>query len=391
MDYSKILSQRASSIKPSGIRKFFDIVSEMPDAISLGVGEPDFETPWEARLSAIKCIREGRTQYTANNGLKKLRVLIDKYYTERYNLSYDPLTEIMVTVGASEAIELSLRALINPGDEVLVPDPSYVSYAPCITLAGGEPIAVPCYNKDSFKVKRDNLIAKITPKTKAIILPYPNNPTGAIMTKEDLEAITDVIISNNLIVISDEIYSELTYGLRHYSIASLEGMRERTIVINGFSKSFAMTGWRLGYVMAPKEIVSVMYKVHQFTIMCASTISQHAGIAALEEGFKDEFKSVTYMRDQYDMRRRYLVRRLNDMGLACFVPQGAFYVFPDVSSTGLNGEDFAMALLNSQKVAVVPGSAFGESGASHIRISYAYSMKDIDAALDCIEKFIKTK
>lgn len=390
MNYDNILSKKSQSIKPSGIRKFFNIVQDMPDAISLGVGEPDFETSWDARHAAIKCIKAGHTQYTANNGLKKLRQLVETYYTTRYGVTYNADDEIMITVGASEGIDLALRALIEVDDEVLIPDPSYVSYAPCVTLAGGVPIGIPCYKNDSFKVLAAEIEAKVTPKTKAIIMPYPNNPTGAIMTYEDLLPVAEVIKRHNLIVISDEIYSELTYDTKHYSIAALDDMKERTLVINGFSKAFAMTGWRLGYIMAAKPITEVMYKIHQYSIMCAPTVSQYAGIAALETGLKDDFKQVANMRNQYDMRRRYLVGRLNDMGLECFEPHGAFYVFPDVSSTGLNGEEFALALLNAKKVAVVPGSAFGDSGSNHVRISYAYSMKDIDRALDAIEDFLST-
>ena len=389
MDYSKYLNPTAKSLKPSGIRKFFDIVAERKEAISLGVGEPDFGTPWNISDKAIKSIKAGYTHYTSNAGLMELRQEISNYYISRYHVNYDPRSEILVTVGASEGIDLAMRALVSEGDEVLVASPSYVSYEPCILLNGGVPVAVRCYEKDNFKLTRENLEQAITPKSKVLILPYPNNPTGAIMTREDLEDIVDVIIKHDLIVVSDEIYSELTYNSRtHCSIASIEGMWERTITLNGFSKAFAMTGWRLGYLMAPKGIVDAVYKIHQYGIMCAPTMSQFAGLEALRSGMSDGFRAVDKMRLEYDKRRKYLVNQLNDMGLHCFEPEGAFYVFPCVKSTGMTGDEFAERLLESQNVAVVPGSAFGEEGRDFIRISYAYSIKDIDVALARIRAFL---
>lgn len=391
MDYTKYLNPTANGIKPSGIRKFFDIVAERDDVISLGVGEPDFDTPWIARDSAIKIIKKGYTQYTGNAGLPKLRKLICEYYQSRYGISYS-LDECLITVGASEAIDITLRAITTLGDEILVPQPSYVSYSPCIELAGGKPVAVECFAKDNFSLTKESLLSKITDKTKAIILPYPNNPTGAIMTKEQLESIASVILEHDLLVISDEIYSELTYTEEgHVSIASLPNMRERTIVINGFSKAFAMTGWRLGYMLAPREIVDVAKKIHQYGIICATTMSQHAGVAMLEQSFLDDFSSVEEMKHEYDLRRRYVVYRLNEMGLTCFEPKGAFYAFPSVKSLGMTGDEFANELLQAKCVAVVPGSAFIDGECNFIRISYAYSMKALSTALDLIEEFIKEK
>ena len=390
MDYSKHLNPIAKSLKPSGIRKFFDIVAERKDAISLGVGEPDFGTPWNISDKAIKSVKAGYTHYTSNAGLMQLREEISTYYSTRYGVKYDPKSEILVTVGASEGIDLAMRALVSEGDEVLVASPSYVSYAPCISLNGGVAVPVRCYEKDNFKLTKENLEQAITPRSKVLILPYPNNPTGAIMTREDLEDIVPIIIKHDLIVVSDEIYSELTYnGREHCSIASIEGMWERTITLNGFSKAFAMTGWRLGYFMAPKGIVDVVYKIHQYAIMCAPTMSQFAGLEALTSGLADGFSEVEKMKAQYDKRRKYLVRELNDMGLHCFEPEGAFYVFPCVESTGMTGEEFAERLLESQNVAVVPGSAFGDEGRYFVRISYAYSIKDIDVALSRIREFLK--
>ncbi len=389
IDYSKILTKRVQDIKPSGIRKFFDVVSEIKGAISLGVGEPDFITPWSMRNEAIKSIQKGYTQYTSNAGILKLRELIAEYLKRSQNLKYNPTDEIIVTVGASEAIDLSLRALLDSGDEVLIPEPSYVSYVPCVELAGAVPVPIKCTADNGFIVTKEELEKVITPKSKVLILPYPNNPTGGIMTKEQLEAIRETIIKHNLVVLSDEIYGDLTYGSTHCSIASLEGMRERTILVSGFSKAFAMTGWRLGYLAAPKEIVYAAYKIHQYTIMCAPTASQYAAIAALEEGLEDGFQTVAAMRDEYDKRRRYILARLNEMGLKCFEPKGAFYVFPCVKSTGLDGDEFSLKLLEKEKVAVVPGSAFGACGKDYVRISYAYSIKALDEALNRIEKFLK--
>lgn len=388
MNYDKFLSKTAAEIPPSGIRKFFDIVSEMKDAISLGVGEPDFVTPWSVRDSAIKSIKKGYTQYTSNAGLFELREKIAKYLKVRYNLEYSPKNEIIVTVGASEAIDCTLRALLDSGDEVLVPEPSFVSYAPCVQLAGGKAVGVPCFVEDSFKVKIDQLEKCVTDKTKVLILPFPNNPTGAIMQRDDLAAVAEFVKKHDLFVISDEIYSELVYGVKHTSIAEIEGMRERTAVINGFSKSFAMTGWRIGYLAAPKELCTVALKIHQYVIMCASTASQYGALQALTDGFEYNFEAIEQMKRQYDMRRRFVVKALNDMGLETYEPKGAFYVFPCVKSTGLNGEEFASLLLKEQKVAVVPGSAFGKSGEYFVRISYAYSMKNLEIALGRIKDFI---
>ena len=386
--YNKYLSKKVQDIKPSGIRKFFDIVTTMKDAISLGVGEPDFITSWSVRDAAIKSIKKGYTQYTSNKGLLELRRAISKYLNVRYDLDYDADSEIIVTVGASEGIDLALRAFVNDGDEVLVPEPSYVSYAPCVTLCGGTPIGIACTVENEFKITAKALLDKITDKTKALIMPYPNNPTGAIMEKSDLEEVAKICIEKDIIVISDEIYSELTYDVKHVSIATLPGMRERTVVLNGFSKAFAMTGWRLGYTAGPREFVDAMLKIHQYCIMCASTASQYAGLQALEEGLADNFKTVEEMHDQYNMRRRFLVKELNDMGLSCYEPRGAFYVFPCVQSLGMTGEEFANGLLSSKKVAVVPGSAFGEHGENFVRISYAYSLDSLRKALDRIREYV---
>ena len=390
MDYSKVLSKSALKIPPSGIRKFFDIAAEMKDCISLGVGEPDFITPQPFGAAGIKSIADGKTQYTSNSGLKELRCAISCYLHDSIDVDYEPETEVLVTVGASEAIDLALRALLNPGDEVLVPSPSYVSYAPCVELTGGVAVAIDTKAENMFKLSPEELTEKITPRTKALILPYPNNPTGAVMEKEYLEKIAPVILKHDLIVISDEIYSELTYGEEpHCSIASLPDMWERTVVINGFSKAFAMTGWRVGYVAAPSEILAIMRKIHQYAIMCAPTAGQYAALEALEHSFRNDFAEVKEMRRQYNERRIYLVNRLNDMGLKCFEPRGAFYAFPSVKSTGMDGEHFAEKLLFNKKVAVVPGSAFGASGKDFIRISYAYSVEAICKALDKIEEFLE--
>lgn len=388
IDYNKIINKKAAALKASGIRKFFDIVSECSDAISLGVGEPDFKTPYCVCESAVKAINKGYTQYTQNNGLKELRVEISAYLSNRYNLDYG-IDEIIVTVGASEGIDLALRAITSADDEILIPDPSYVSYCPCVTLSGGTPVAIRTSQEDNFRITAKNLKEVITAKTKAIIIPYPNNPTGAIMEKEYLEEIIPIIIEHNLIVITDEIYSELTYSGKHCSIASFEGMKERTIYLNGFSKAFAMTGWRLGYVCAPKELICPMYKIHQYTIMCASTISQYAGIEALKQSKEDNFAMVEAMREEYDERRRFMLKRFQQMGLSCYEPKGAFYLFPFVGDLGLDGEQFSMLLLKNEKVALVPGTAFGEFGKNYVRISYAYSMKALITATDKMEVFIK--
>lgn len=389
MDYSKIINTNAAKIKPSGIRKFFDVVSDMPDAISLGVGEPDFATPWNACAAAVRSINSGHTHYTSNAGMPKLREAVSTYLDNRFNLQYSP-NEVLITVGASEAIDLAMRAIVNAGDEVLIPEPSYVSYAPCIMLSGGVPVPIKCRVENKFKITKEDLLSAITPKTKAFILPYPNNPTGAIMTKEDLAPLVNILKDSQIITVSDEIYAELTYGKVHCSIASFENMKERTILINGFSKSFAMTGWRLGYVCAPKELLSPMIKIHQYTIMCASTASQYAGLEAITSGLEDNFASVENMREQYNIRRKFLVSSLNEMGLDCFEPEGAFYVFPSLKRTGMDGEMFAEKLLLSQKVAVVPGSAFGESGKDFVRLSYAYSLKQLQAALQKIDLFLRS-
>ena len=384
------LNDRARDLKPSGIRKYFDIVQTMPDAISLGVGEPDFVTPWEVRNAAIRSLQRGYTQYTGNRGLPELRENISAYLRQRFDVDY-PAERVIVTVGASEGIDLVLRAVCETGDEILVPDPAYVSYAPIIQLCGGVPVSVHCSAENGFILTPEMIEKCVTERTKAVILAYPNNPTGGIMTREELEAIVPVIEKHDLLVISDEIYAELTYGRRHCSIASLGNMRERTVLLNGFSKAFAMTGWRVGFVCAPEEIDKAMLKIHQYSILCAPRMGQHAAVAALAEGFSDGFAAVEEMRAEYDKRRRFLVRAFNDMGLDCFEPRGAFYVFPSVKRTGMSGEEFANGLLMQQRVAVVPGSAFGQCGADHIRCSYATSMAQLSEAMDRIEKYLKSK
>ena len=381
------LSDKIVSIEPSGIRKFFDIVNEMKDAISLGVGEPDFDTPWHIREEGIYSLERGRTFYTSNAGLKELKEEIAAYLDRRFDLPYDPGHEIVVTIGGSEAIDAAFRAMLNPGDEVLLPQPSYVSYEPCIVLADGVPVPIALREEDGFKLTKELLLGAITDKTKILVMPFPNNPTGAIMTKEDLEEIVDVIIEKDLFVISDEIYSELTYGSNHVSIASFPGMKERTIVINGFSKSYAMTGWRLGYACGPRVIMDQILKIHQYAIMCAPTTSQYAAVSALKKGDAD----VERMRTAYNQRRNYLMRRFDKMGLQCFEPFGAFYVFPSIKEFGLTSEEFATRLLQQEKVAVVPGSAFGDSGEGFIRISYAYSIAELKEALLRIERYIQRK
>lgn len=382
------VSERAALLKPSGIRKFFDIVHEKKNAISLGVGEPDFITPWDIRDAGIRSVQKGRTQYTGNRGLPELRENISRYLKERFNLDYSK-EHIIVTVGASEAIDLTLRAVCEPGDEIIIPDPCYVSYAPCVSLNSAIPVPVKCTDENGFIITPEMLEKAITPGTKAVILAYPNNPTGGIMTKEQLEKIVPVIEKHDLLVISDEIYAELTYGRKHASVASLPGMKERTVLINGFSKAFAMTGWRVGFVCAPEEIDDAMFKIHQYGIMCAPSMSQYAANYALKSGFEDNFATVKDMHDEYNRRRRFIVNAFNSMNLSCFEPEGAFYVFPSVESTGLGGEEFATRLLKEQEVAVVPGTAFGEAGKYHIRASYATSMDQLSKAADRIYKFLR--
>ncbi|MBO4988825.1 MAG: aminotransferase class I/II-fold pyridoxal phosphate-dependent enzyme [Clostridia bacterium] len=381
------LNARAASLQPSGIRKFFDIVSEMKDAISLGVGEPDFVTPWGIRDAAVRSIQKGYTQYTGNRGLPELREEIAYYLKNRFFVDAEA-EHTIVTVGASEAIDLVIRAICEFGDEILVPDPSYVSYAPCVSLAGGKAIPVRCVADNGFILTPESLERAITEKTKALILAYPNNPTGGIMTKEQLEAIVPVIEKHDLLVIDDEIYAELTYGGRHCSIASLPGMQSRTVLISGFSKAFAMTGWRVGFVCAPPEIDDAIFKIHQYTIMCAPRMSQAAAIYALKEGREDNYAVVEEMTEEYNRRRRFLVASFHKMGLSCFEPKGAFYVFPSVESTGLTGEAFANGLLQEKKVAVVPGSAFGACGVYHVRCSYATGMAQLSEAVDRISDFV---
>lgn len=379
------LNKTVTEIKPSGIRKFFDIVSEMKDAISLGVGEPDFDTPWHIREEGIYSLEKGRTFYTSNAGLAELKEEICHYLKRRFHLEYNPAKETLVTIGGSEAIDIGLRAMLDPGDEVLIPQPSYVSYLPCVMLAGGVPVVIELKAENEFRLTKEEVLDAVTEKTKVLIMPFPNNPTGSIMTREDLQEIVDVVIERDLFVISDEIYSELTYGDNHVSIAEFPGMKERTIVINGFSKSYAMTGWRLGYAAGPESIIAQMIKIHQFAIMCAPTTSQYAAVEALKNGDDD----VAMMREEYDKRRRYVVNALREMGLACFEPRGAFYVFPDIRNTGMTSDEFANRLLAEEKVAVVPGTAFGDCGEGFLRISYAYSIENLKIALGRMEHFVK--
>lgn len=378
------LSKTITEIKPSGIRKFFDIVSEMEDAISLGVGEPDFDTPWHIRDAGINSLEKGKTFYTSNSGLKELKEGICRFLKRKYDLSYDASKEIYITVGGSEAIDDAMRAMLDPGDEVLIPQPSYVSYVPCAILANGTPVTIELTAENEFRLTPEQLEAAITDKSKVLVLPFPNNPTGAIMEKSDLEAIAKLVIEHDLFVISDEIYSELTYLDKHVSIASLPGMRERTIVINGFSKSHAMTGWRLGYACGPEEIIQQMLKIHQFAIMCAPTTSQYAAVEAIDNGDDD----VAQMREQYNARRQYLMNRFKEMNLDCFEPFGAFYVFPCIKEFGMSSDEFATELLKAKKVAVVPGTAFGDCGEGFLRISYAYSIDNLKIAMERIEEFI---
>lgn len=381
------LSRLIQEIPPSGIRKFFDIAAEMKDAISLGVGEPDFDTPWHIREEGIYSLERGRTFYTSNSGLKELRKEICNYLERRFNLSYNPDNEVMVTVGGSEAIDAAFRAMLDPGDEVLIPQPSYVSYLPCVRLAGGTPVVIELKEENEFKLTKEELLAAITDKTKILVLPFPNNPTGSIMDKEDLEPIAKIIKEKDLFVVSDEIYSELTYKGRHVSIASFEGMKERTIVINGFSKSYAMTGWRLGYCCGPAVIIKQMLKIHQYAIMCAPTTSQYAAVEALKNGDAD----VEKMRDAYDQRRHFLLASLREIGMQCFEPYGAFYVFPSIKEFGMSSDEFVTELLRKEKIAIVPGTAFGDSGEGFLRISYAYSIEDLKAALERIERFLSAR
>lgn len=379
------LSKLITEIQPSGIRKFFDLAAEMKDVVSLGVGEPDFDTPWHIREEGIYSLEKGRTFYTSNAGLAELKKEICNYQRRRFQLDYDDKNEVMVTVGGSEAIDVAFRAMLDPGDEVLIPQPSYVSYLPCARLAGGVPVIIELKAEDEFRLTRKQLLDSITEKTKILVLPFPNNPTGSIMTKEDLEDIVDVIIEKDLFVLSDEIYSELTYGSNHVSIASFPGMKERTIVINGFSKSYAMTGWRLGYACGPETIIKQMLKIHQFAIMCAPTTSQYAAVEALKNGDAD----VERMREAYDQRRKFLLKAFADMEIDCFEPFGAFYVFPSIKRYGMTSDEFAMRLLNEERIAVVPGTAFGDSGEGFLRISYAYSIESLRFALERIERFVK--
>ena len=378
------LSKTIVEIKPSGIRKFFDIVSEMKDAISLGVGEPDFDTPWHVRDEGIYSLEKGRTFYTSNAGLMELKEEISNYLDRRCHVHYNPKNEIIVTVGGSEGIDIAMRAMLDPGDEVLIPQPSYVSYEPCCILAGGKPVIIELKAENEFRLTKQELIDAITDKTKLLVLPFPNNPTGAIMEKEDLEAIAEVIIEKDIFVLSDEIYSELSYKEDHVSITSLPGMKERTILINGFSKAYAMTGWRLGYACGPKEIIEQMLKIHQFAIMCAPTTSQYAAVEAMRNGDED----VAKMREAYNQRRRYLMHAFKEMNLDCFEPYGAFYVFPCIKEFGMTSEEFATRFLEEEKVAVVPGTAFGDCGEGFLRISYAYSLENLKVALNRMAHFV---
>ena len=385
MNYDKLVNRTLADMKPSGIRKFFDIAAEMEEVISLSVGEPDFSTPWHIRQEGVKTLEKGRTWYSPNAGLLKLREAIGGYLNRRFGLEYDPKNEILVTVGGSEAIDLCFRALITPGDEVLIPEPSFVCYDPLTRMAGGVPVPLVTRAEDKFRLRADTVAAAITDKTKLLVLPFPNNPTGAIMPREELEALAEVLRGTDIVVLSDEIYGELTYGREHVSFAAIEGMQERTLLVSGFSKAYAMTGWRLGYACGPQPLMALLTKLHQYAIMCAPTTAQYAAIEAMNNGDSD----VAQMRDEYDMRRRYIVDELNKLGLACFEPEGAFYVFPSIQSTGMTSEEFCRRLLEEKHVAVVPGNAFGESGEGFIRISYCYSLKHITEALRRIGEFLK--
>lgn len=387
IDYQSIMNQQLLSLKPSGIRKFFDIANEMDNVISLSIGEPDFATPWHVRQAGIRTLEDGKTWYSPNRGFVELREEICRWTARKYNVEYDPLTDVVVTVGGSEAIDGALRTLINKGDEVLIPEPSFVCYVPLTEMAGGVPVIIETKAENDFRLTAEELRAKITPKTKLLILPFPNNPTGAVMRRQHLEEIAQVVREHNLMVLSDEIYSELTYGdTPHVSFASIEGMQERTIVINGFSKAYAMTGWRLGYAMGPKDIMAQMTKLHQYAIMSAPTTAQYAAIEALKNGDND----IVDMRTQYDMRRRLIVDRFNQMGLSCFEPEGAFYVFPCIQSSGLSSEEFCHRLIQAERVAIVPGNAFGDCGEGFARVAYSNSIKNITEALNRIERFLAT-
>lgn len=385
MNLENMLNNKIKDLKPSGIRRFFDMASEYKDIVSLGVGEPDFDTPWHIRHEAIKALQEGRTFYTANAGLKELREEVCIFTEGRHGVKYDSMHECVITVGGSEAVDISMRVLLNPGDEVIICDPGYVSYVPAVTMADGTPVILPLKEENQFRITPEDLEAVITPKTKAILMNFPNNPTGAVMGREDLEAVCEVLKRHDIIVVSDELYGELTYtGKPHVSVIEIDGMRDRTILIGGFSKAFAMTGWRLGYALAPAVIMEQMYKIHQFAIMSAPTLSQYAGVDALRNSEED----IVEMRDSYNQRRRYLVKRFKDLGIPCFEPFGAFYIFPNISQFGLSSEEFAMRLVEEERLAVVPGTAFGDSGEGFLRISYAYSIEDLKTALDRIEHFI---
>ena len=386
LDYSKILSKTVTEIKPSGIRKFFDMLQGREDVVGLTVGQPDFVTPWHIREAGIDSLKEGKTYYTSNAGLIELRLEIAKYLQRRFSLKYDGESEVIVTVGGSEAIDLAIRSCVEPGDEVIIPTPCFVCYEPCVRMAGGVPVILETQAKNKFKVTPEELKALITPKTKMLILAYPNNPTGAILEKNELEAIADVIKDTNIVVLSDEIYAELTYGKKHTSFANVEGMWERTIITSGFSKSYAMTGWRMGYIAAPKVLSKQMLKLHQYVIMCAPTTSQFSALEAVKNGDGD----IENMKEEYDRRRKYLLKRFEQIGIECFVPEGAFYAFPNIGKFGLSSEEFCERLLEEHKCAIVPGTAFGKTGEGFARISYAYSIKHIDQALERIEEFIKT-
>lgn len=385
MDYDKLIAPAAAAMRPSGIRKFFDLAAEMPECISLGVGEPDFKTPWAVREAGIESLEHGRTRYTSNAGLKELRAEIARYLDRRMGLKYDPAKEVLVTVGGSEAIDMCIRTLVQAGDEVIIPEPCFVCYEPITTLSGGVPVHVACRQEDEFRLRADALKAAITPKTKLLIMPFPNNPTGAVMEREDLEAIAEVLRSTNIMVLSDEIYAELNYGLQnHVSITTLPGMAERTVVVNGFSKTYAMTGWRLGYACGPAPIIRIMTKIHQSAIMSAPTTSQYAAITAL----KDCDGEIERMRNEYNMRRRLVVKSFNDMGLSCFEPRGAFYAFPCIKSSGMSSEEFCTKLLEQKHVAIIPGNAFGASGEGYARVSYAYSVEHLMEAIRRIREFL---
>ena len=385
MDYDRLIAPAAAAMRPSGIRKFFDLAAEMPECISLGVGEPDFKTPWAVREAGIESLEHGRTRYTSNAGLKELRAEIARYLDRRMGLKYDPAKEVLVTVGGSEAIDMCIRTLVQPGDEVIIPEPCFVCYEPITTLSGGVPVHVACRQEDEFRLRADALKAAITPRTKLLIMPFPNNPTGAVMERADLEAIAEVLRDTDIMVLSDEIYAELNYGLQnHVSIATLPGMAERTVVVNGFSKTYAMTGWRLGYACGPAPIIKIMTKIHQSAIMSAPTTSQYAAITAL----RDCDGEIERMRNEYNMRRRLVVKSFNDMGLSCFEPRGAFYAFPCIKSSGMTSEEFCTKLLEQKHVAIIPGNAFGASGEGYARVSYAYSVEHLMEALRRIREFL---